>query len=124
MAVRLGMSGQVLASQAGHWFLADLLGMAIVAPFALSLTSVNRMGWKRAFTTPFLIGLVSFLLCWQTEAPVLFLAFPMVALAVINDRDRAERWALARSPSRSSWPLNSIRVRSRACWSTASRPWR
>jgi signal transduction histidine kinase len=88
MAILVGLSGQVLMSQAGHWFMADLMGMAIVAPFALSLTSVNRKGWKRAFATPVAIGVVAFLLCWQIEAPVLFLAFPLVALAVINDRDR------------------------------------
>lgn len=88
MAVGLGMSGQALAAQAGHWFLADAMGMAIVAPFALSLGSVDRRHWLRVLSAPAAIGVISFLLCWQIQAPILLLAFPLVVMAVLNDRDR------------------------------------
>jgi len=88
MSTALGLSGEVLVGQAVGWLLADVTGMAIVAPFALSLGSVRQNGWLRAMTAPGLIGVVCFMLSWQTQAPVIFLAFPMVTLAVLLDRDR------------------------------------
>lgn len=88
MVVRLGISGEALAAQAGVWLLADTMGMAIVAPFALSLGLVSRGGWLKALAGPTAIGAVCFLLCWQTQLPVAFMAFPMVAWAALNDRDR------------------------------------
>lgn len=88
MAVRLGLTGSGLVEQAGAWFLADALGMAIVAPFALSLGSVRRDAWLQALAVPAFIGVVCFAMCWQQQLPVVFLAFPLVAWAVLNDRDR------------------------------------
>lgn len=87
MAAALGLSGEALVSQGTRWLLADVMGMAIVAPFALSLGSVKRNGWLRAAAAPVVIGVICFILCWQTRAPVIFLAFPMVTLAVLLDRD-------------------------------------
>jgi signal transduction histidine kinase len=88
MAVAAGLTGVELAGQAGAWLLADALGMAIVAPFALSLGSVKRGGWLKALAVPAGIGLICLALCWQRQAPIVFLAFPLVAWAVLNDRDR------------------------------------
>lgn len=88
MFARLGLTGAELVGQAGGWLMADVMGMAIVAPFALSLGSVSRKGWLRALAVPVAIGAIAFLLCWQRQMPVVFLAFPLVALAVLNDRDR------------------------------------
>lgn len=88
MATAQGLSGEALVGQAVGWLLADVTGMAIVAPFALSLGSVRRNGWLQALAAPSLIGVTCFILCWQTQAPVFFLAFPMVTLAVLMDRDR------------------------------------
>jgi signal transduction histidine kinase len=88
MFARLGVSGEALAAQAGVWLLADMMGMAVVAPFALSLGSVGRGGWLRALAGPTAIGVICFLLCWQTQLPVAFMAFPMVAWTALNDRDR------------------------------------
>lgn len=88
MWARLGVDGPELTSQAGAWLLADVMGMAIVAPFALSLGTPSRVSWRRALALPSAICVGCFLLCWQSKAPVMFLAFPIVALAVLNDRDR------------------------------------
>lgn len=88
MATRLGLSGEALAAQGGAWLLADMMGMAIVAPFALSLGSVVRGGWLKALAVPGFIGVVCFALCWQIQLPAVILAFPLVAWAVLNDRDR------------------------------------
>lgn len=88
MSTALGLSGEALVGEAIGWLLADVTGMAIVAPFALSLGSVKQNGWLRAMAAPSLIGVVCFILSWQTQAPVIFLAFPMVTLAVLLDRDR------------------------------------
>ena len=88
MFARLGLSGDALVEQAGAWFLADALGMAIVAPFALSLGSVRRDAWIRALAVPAAIGALCFILCWQRQLPVVFVAYPLVALAVLHDRDR------------------------------------
>lgn len=88
MAGSLGLRGETLLEAAGGWLLADVMGMAIVAPFALSLGSVARRGWLRALTVPLAIGLLVFILCFQSVAPVLLLSFPLTALAVFHDRDR------------------------------------
>lgn len=88
MAGFLGLRGEALIEAAGGWLLADVMGMAIVAPFALSLGSVAARGWVRALAVPAGIGLLAFALCFQSVAPVLLLAFPLTALAVFQDRDR------------------------------------
>lgn len=88
MFARLGLVGEALVEPAGVWLLADMMGMAIVAPFALSLGSVARGGWLKAMAGPAVLGLVCFALCWQTRLPVAFVAFPLVAWAALNDRDR------------------------------------
>lgn len=88
MFTTLGLRGEPLVGQAIGWLLADTMGMAIVAPFALSISSMKRNGWLQAISAPAVIGAVCFILCWQTRAPVFFLAFPMVTLAVLLDRDR------------------------------------
>ena len=88
MVTRLGLAGDILVERAGAWFLADALGMAIVAPFALSLGSVRRGAWIKALAAPAAIGVFCFALSWQRQLPVVFLAFPLVALAVLHDRDR------------------------------------
>ena len=84
----LGLRGEVLAQAAGGWLLADVMGMAIVAPFALSLGTVALRGWLRALAVPLAIGLLVFILSYQSLAPVLLLSFPLTALAVFHDRDR------------------------------------
>lgn len=88
MAVRSGLGGEELVGQAGVWLLADMMGMAIVAPFALSLGLVGRGGWVKALAGPAAIAVVCFVLSWQSRLPVMFLAFPLVAWAALNDRDR------------------------------------
>lgn len=88
MWVRLGMTGEALAGAAGTWLLADMMGMAIVAPFALSLGSVVRGAWLKGLAAPMVICGVCFVLCWQAQVPVIFLAFPLVGWAVLRDRDR------------------------------------
>jgi signal transduction histidine kinase len=88
MALAAGLTGAELLRHAGAWLLADALGMAIVAPFALSLGSVKRGGWAKALAVPAGIGLICLALCLQQQAPVVFLAFPLVVWAVLNDRDR------------------------------------
>ena len=88
MAGWLGLRGGALLEQASGWLLADMTGMAIVAPFALSLGSFRPKGGVSRLAGPVVVGGVTFLLCWQNQLPVLFLAFPLVALAVLQDRDR------------------------------------
>lgn len=88
MAGSLGLRGEALAQAAGGWLLADVMGMAIVAPFALSLGTVALKGWWRALAVPLAIGLLVFILSYQSLAPVLLLSFPLTALAVFHDRDR------------------------------------
>ncbi|RZJ04154.1 MAG: hypothetical protein EON89_09025 [Brevundimonas sp.] len=88
MWARVGIQGPELVSQAGAWLLSDLMGMAIIAPFALSLGTPSKVSWPRALAMPTAIFIFCFLLCWQARVPVMFLAFPIVTLAVINDRDR------------------------------------
>jgi hypothetical protein len=84
------MTGVTLAGAAGTWLLADMMGMAIVAPFALSLTSVFRDAWLKALTAPMVICARLVSCCaGKTEVPVhlpgLSAWWPW---AVINDRDR------------------------------------
>lgn len=88
MWTHLGLTGPELVDQAGRWLMADVLGIAIVAPFALSLGAPSRVATWRADLGPVLIFLACFLLSWQARVPVMFLAFPLVSLAVLNDRDR------------------------------------
>lgn len=88
MSLRLGLQGPELMGQAGAWLLSDMMGMAIVAPFALSLGAPSKTRWSRALVVPTTIFVVCFLLCWQDKVPVMFLAFPIVAIAVLNDRER------------------------------------
>lgn len=88
LAAVYGLSGPELVQQGGMWLTADMMGMAIVAPFALSLGSVRRGGWLRALLAPTAIGLICFALSWQKHLPVVIVAFPLTVLAVLYDRDR------------------------------------
>lgn len=83
-----GARGEAIAEVAGSWLMADALGMAIVAPFLLSRGGASGKDVFRVLGAPTLIFAVAFALCFQTRVPLLFLAFPMVALAVLNDRGR------------------------------------
>lgn len=88
MALVSGAPGEAVVAMGGAWFMADALGMAIVAPFLLSLDRVGRRGMVRALGVTALIFAFAFALCFQTRAPLLFLGFPIVALAVLHDRGR------------------------------------
>lgn len=88
MAAAFGVDGAQLVRQGAGWLVSDMTGMAIVAPVALSLGLIKRGGWGRALTAPAVIGLISFALCFQKIVPLTFVAFPMVAAAVMRDRDR------------------------------------
>ncbi len=87
-ALFFGSTGEALLEFGGSWFLADALGMAIVAPFLLSKGVAAERGALRALAAPTLILVIALALCFQTRLPLLFLAFPMVALAVLHDRGR------------------------------------
>lgn len=88
LGVAFDLSGPELVQQGVIWLTADMMGMAIVAPFALSLGSVRRGGWLRALLVPTGIGLICFILCWQQQLPVIMTAFPLTVFAVLRDRDR------------------------------------
>ena len=88
LGLAFNLSGPELVRQGATWLTADMMGMAIVAPFALSLGSVKRGGWLRALLVPGGIGLICFALCWQTKLPVIITAFPLTVFAVLHDRDR------------------------------------
>lgn len=94
MALGLDLSGSALLSEAGGWFLADAMGMAIVTPFALSISSQSAWSVWRGMAAPAAVGLIFFALCFQTQAPALLLAFPLVTLAVLHDRDRGAAMAI------------------------------
>lgn len=87
MAFGQGVQGQALLDNTTDWLLADMLGMAIVAPFALSMTGVPRRDLVRALATPTAVGLLAFALSFQPYVPVVFAAFPLVALVVLRDPD-------------------------------------
>lgn len=94
MALGLGLSGSALLAEAGGWFLADAMGMAIVAPFALSISSRNTWSVWSGMAAPAAAGLIFFALSFQSQAPALLLAFPLVTLAVLYDRDRGGALAI------------------------------
>lgn len=87
MAFGVGIEGQALLDNTTDWLLADMLGMAIVAPFALSMTGVPRRDLVRTLAAPTAIGFLAFALCFQPFVPVIFAAFPLVCLAVLRDPD-------------------------------------
>lgn len=85
MAGALGIGGAQLVANTIDWLLADMMGMAVVAPFALSVGAVARRDLPRTLVAPALVGLVAFALCFQPFLPVVFAAFPLVALMVMRD---------------------------------------
>lgn len=85
MALGQGGAGPELLADATDWLLADMLGMAIVAPFALSMGTVSGRDLGRSLVTPVLIGVLAFALCFQPFVPVIFAAFPLVTIAVMRD---------------------------------------
>ncbi|MFN3352121.1 MAG: MASE1 domain-containing protein [Brevundimonas sp.] len=94
MALGLDLSGAALLAEAGAWFLADAMGMAIVAPFALSISTRRAWSAWRGMLGPAAVGLIFFALSFQSQAPALLLAFPLVTLAVLYDRDRGGALAI------------------------------
>ncbi len=87
MAFGVGIEGQALLDNTTDWLLADMMGMAIVAPFALSMTGVARRDLVRTLAVPTAIGFLAFALSFQPFVPVILAAFPLVALAVLRDPD-------------------------------------
>jgi signal transduction histidine kinase len=83
-----GVEGEALLRAGASWLVSDMIGMAVVVPFALSLGQVEKGGWTRALLAPAIIGVLAFLLCFQRSVPILFLAYPMVCAAVMRDRAR------------------------------------
>lgn len=87
MALGQGVTGPQLLANTTDWLLADMLGMAIVAPFALSMGAIARRDVVRTLATTALVGLLAFALCFQPFIPVIFAAFPLVTIAVTRDPD-------------------------------------
>lgn len=85
MAGSLGIGGAQLVANTIDWLLADMMGMAVVAPFALSVGAVARRDLVRTLMAPVLVGAAAFALCFQPFLPVVFAAFPLVALMVMRD---------------------------------------
>ena len=83
-----GLSGMELARACWSWLSSDMIGMAIVAPFLLSLATVERGQWFRSLSLPVAIGMVVFALTAQSVLPVMLVSFPLLGLAVLRDRDR------------------------------------
>lgn len=87
MAITLGLRDGELLGQAAAWFAADATGMAIIAPFALSLTRTRLTDAWATLALPLAIGAGLYFMSHQIALPVLALAFPLVTLAVLRDRD-------------------------------------
>ena len=85
MALGQGVTGPQLLENTTDWLLADMLGMAIVAPLALSMGALPRRDLVSTLATPTLLGLLAFALCFQPFVPVIFAAFPLVTIAVTRD---------------------------------------
>ena len=85
MGLGLGVDGPQLLANTRDWLLADMLGMAIVAPFALSMGAVALRDLGRTLLGPVLVGLLAFALCFQPHLPVVLMAFPLVTIVVMRD---------------------------------------
>lgn len=82
-----GVEGRQLLANTLDWLFADMMGMAIVAPFALSMGAVARRDLPKTLITPAIVGVLTFLLCFQPTLPVIFAAFPLVTVAVMRDHN-------------------------------------